>query len=57
MFRLLVRLMSGESTQGNRADFSHLCRLIGRYFQIRDDYQNIVSEEVCFTNPNIHGRC
>ncbi|KAL3462799.1 isoprenoid synthase domain-containing protein [Aspergillus heterothallicus] len=48
MFRLCVRLMEAESAappekQINTASFT---RLLGRYFQIRDDYQNLVSPEV-----------
>ncbi|KAH8728004.1 fusicoccadiene synthase [Phaeosphaeriaceae sp. PMI808] len=46
MFRLLTRLMVAESTRSQETvDLSLLCLLLGRYFQIRDDYQNLVSEE------------
>ncbi|KAF2866567.1 isoprenoid synthase domain-containing protein [Massariosphaeria phaeospora] len=45
LFRLLARLMAAESPHGGKADTDRLCRLLGRYFQIRDDYQNLVSEE------------
>ncbi|KAI1292591.1 terpenoid synthase [Xylaria venustula] len=45
LFRLLARLMAAESPHGNRVDINRLCRLLGRYYQIRDDYQNLVSEE------------
>ncbi|KAI0116203.1 terpenoid synthase [Hypoxylon sp. NC0597] len=45
LFRLLARLMEAESPHGNQAAIHRLCRLLGRYFQIRDDYQNLVSEE------------
>jgi ophiobolin F synthase len=48
MFRLLTKLMLAESTQNPEAvDLGQLCLLLGRYFQIRDDYQNLVSDEVC----------
>ncbi|KAH9990889.1 terpenoid synthase [Xylariaceae sp. FL0662B] len=45
LFRLLARLMAAESPHGNETAIDRLCRLLGRYFQIRDDYQNLVSEE------------
>ncbi|KAK7972508.1 geranylgeranyl diphosphate synthase [Apiospora saccharicola] len=49
LFRLLVRLMTAESKSSSHNDqrpsFDRLCRLLGRYFQIRDDYQNLVSDE------------
>jgi geranylgeranyl pyrophosphate synthase len=46
LFRLLVRLMAAESPQSGQDTLERLCRLLGRYFQIRDDYQNLGSEEV-----------
>ncbi|KAI1347164.1 isoprenoid synthase domain-containing protein [Xylaria sp. FL0043] len=46
LFRLLTRLMAAESPHSGLADLDRLCRLLGRYYQIRDDYQNLVSEEV-----------
>lgn len=36
---------SSSSHADQRASFDRLCRLLGRYFQIRDDYQNLVSDE------------
>ncbi|OCL09522.1 terpenoid synthase [Glonium stellatum] len=45
LFRLLTRLMVAESQHGSRADFDRLCCLLGRYFQIRDDYQNLTSHD------------
>ncbi|KAH8882985.1 terpenoid synthase [Thozetella sp. PMI_491] len=45
LFRLLARLMAAESPQSDQVAIDRLCRLLGRYFQIRDDYQNLVSEE------------
>ncbi|EYB24413.1 hypothetical protein FG05_01738 [Fusarium graminearum] len=41
LFRLLTRLMAAESTTEVDVDFSRLCQLFGRYFQIRDDYANL----------------
>ncbi|KAM0496501.1 hypothetical protein ACHAP8_007400 [Fusarium lateritium] len=41
LFRLLTRLMAAESATGVDVDFSRLCQLFGRYFQIRDDYANL----------------
>ncbi|KAI0812845.1 putative geranylgeranyl pyrophosphate synthase [Xylaria sp. FL0064] len=46
LFRLLTRLMAAESPHSGQADLDRLCQLLGRYYQIRDDYQNLVSEEV-----------
>ncbi|KAI1335897.1 terpenoid synthase [Xylariaceae sp. FL0016] len=47
LFRLLARLMAAESESPHcdPAAIDRLCRLLGRYFQIRDDYQNLESEE------------
>lgn len=47
LFRLLVRLMAIESPHSEwiDTDVGRLCRLLGRYYQIREDYQNLVSEE------------
>ena len=41
MFRLLTRLMTAESGHADKFDLDVLCRLLGRYFQIRDDYKNL----------------
>ncbi|KAF5684800.1 polyprenyl synthetase [Fusarium circinatum] len=41
LFRLLMRLMAAESPVDDKVDFSRLCQLFGRYFQIRDDYANL----------------
>jgi ophiobolin F synthase len=45
LFRMLVRLMQGESEQGSVFDFDRLTLLFGRYFQVRDDYMNLSSTE------------
>jgi geranylgeranyl pyrophosphate synthase len=46
LFRLLARLMAAESSSPIGADLDLWCHHLGRYYQIRDDYQNLVSEEV-----------
>ena len=46
LFRMLTRLMIGESPVSKRVSDSDLKLLscpIGRFFQIRDDYQNLTS--------------
>ncbi|EEQ29904.1 geranylgeranyl pyrophosphate synthase [Microsporum canis CBS 113480] len=40
LFRLCVRLMQAESAAPNK-----FVTLLGRYYQIRDDYQNLASKE------------
>ncbi|BAE56807.1 unnamed protein product [Aspergillus oryzae RIB40] len=45
-FRLCVRLMQGESSgKTEHIDARRFVTLLGRYFQIRDDYQNLTSAE------------
>lgn len=46
MFRMLLRLMDGESGQVPKCDVERLVRLmalLGRFFQVRDDYMNLRS--------------
>lgn len=48
LFRMLTRLMVAESPIGEKVsgdDLNLLSCLIGRFFQIRDDYQNLVSAD------------
>ena len=48
LFRMLTRLMVAESPVSNRvsnSDLNLLSCLIGRFFQIRDDYQNLASAD------------
>jgi ophiobolin F synthase len=45
MFRMLLRLMQGENPGELNIDFSRLALLFGRFFQIRDDYMNLQSED------------
>ncbi|KAI1943052.1 hypothetical protein LOZ66_000747 [Ophidiomyces ophidiicola] len=45
-FRLVTRLMAAVSKEPMKSrDLLQLVTLMGRYYQIRDDYQNLVSEE------------
>ncbi|KAJ6032730.1 hypothetical protein N7540_003462 [Penicillium herquei] len=44
-FRLITRLMKAEATLNRNLDLSHFVTLLGRYFQIRDDYQNLKSPD------------
>jgi geranylgeranyl diphosphate synthase type 3 len=46
LLRLIVRLMEAESTVPTKPDLLKLATLFGRYYQIRDDYYNLTSEEV-----------
>ncbi|KAL2817761.1 isoprenoid synthase domain-containing protein [Aspergillus cavernicola] len=45
LFRLFGRLMSLHSTNPIKVDVSDLLNQFGRYFQTRDDYQNLISAE------------
>ena len=48
LFRMLTRLMIAESPVGNKVsdnDLNVFSCLIGRFFQIRDDYQNLASAD------------
>ncbi|KAI9844618.1 MAG: hypothetical protein M1837_005470 [Sclerophora amabilis] len=45
MFRMLLKLMQAESSLGSTFDFDRLGLLFGRFFQIRDDYMNLRSNE------------
>ncbi|KAF4204886.1 hypothetical protein CNMCM8927_006919 [Aspergillus lentulus] len=45
LFVLLLRLMQQEATQNRDLDMRRFMNQLGRYFQIRDDYQNLVSQE------------
>lgn len=43
---MIARLMLAHSTVNPEMDLHSLPTLLGRYFQIRDDYQNLVSPDV-----------
>lgn len=45
MFRMLLDLMQLESPFPCTADFTNFTRLLGRFFQIRDDYMNLKSSD------------
>ncbi|OQE91319.1 hypothetical protein PENNAL_c0010G00185 [Penicillium nalgiovense] len=45
LFRLISRLMRSEATVNSELDISQFATLLGRHFQIRDDYQNLQSED------------
>lgn len=47
-FRLVIRLMIAEAPcSASCADkLAHFATVLGRFYQIRDDYQNLVSAEV-----------
>ncbi|KAI9891309.1 MAG: hypothetical protein M1814_002822 [Vezdaea aestivalis] len=45
LFCMLARLMMAQSTEKNGTDLCGLTTLLGRFFQIRDDYQNLVSAD------------
>ncbi|KAG2414582.1 hypothetical protein HFD88_003773 [Aspergillus terreus] len=44
-FRLALRVMEIESGATPCPDLTHLVTLMGRYYQIRDDYLNLTSDE------------
>ena len=46
LFRLLSKLMTAVSSTIFKVDLDRISTLFGRYFQIRDDYQNLVSADV-----------
>jgi geranylgeranyl pyrophosphate synthase len=51
-FRLVLRLLEIESESEPNPELMHLFTLLGRYYQIRDDYLNLASEEVACRSPS-----
>jgi geranylgeranyl diphosphate synthase type 3 len=60
-FRIAAQLMFAEAEAGNpgaepavdlNRDLLDLITLLGRYYQIRDDYNNLVSDEVSGSIPS-----
>ena len=49
LFMLAIRLM--QLFSDNKKDFSKLTAVLGLYFQIRDDYCNLICKEVCEYDP------
>ncbi|PWY65557.1 geranylgeranyl pyrophosphate synthase [Aspergillus eucalypticola CBS 122712] len=45
LFRMALRVMEIESKTEPCPDLMHLITLMGRYYQIRDDYMNLTSDE------------
>ncbi|KAL4949643.1 isoprenoid synthase domain-containing protein [Aspergillus filifer] len=44
-FRLVLRLLETETESESNPELLHLFTLVGRYYQIRDDYMNLQSDE------------
>lgn len=45
LFNLVVKLMQAEGTSKRDLSIDRMMTFLGRYFQIRDDYQNLVSAD------------
>lgn len=46
LFRLAMQLMQVDADVPSNGNLEQLITLMGRYYQIRDDYQNLASDEV-----------
>lgn len=52
LFRMISRLVIAQSEFPKKApNLDRLMTLLGRYFQIRDDYTNLVSDQVIILPP------
>ena len=45
LFQLPAKLLQCLSNKGNDVAIEHIIRLFGRFFQIRDDYQNLADQD------------
>ncbi len=46
LFRMLFKLIEARSTLDLKPDLTGVMTLLGRYFQMRDDYLNLTSADV-----------
>ncbi|KAK6541599.1 hypothetical protein TWF694_007399 [Orbilia ellipsospora] len=53
LFRMAARLMQIHATQNHGINAEHLLALMGRFFQIRDDYQNLASAQYSTTKGDL----
>ncbi|RAK94795.1 bifunctional terpene synthase/polyprenyl synthetase family protein [Aspergillus ibericus CBS 121593] len=53
LFLMLLRLMQVSSPVSTSFDITHFCRLMGRWYQVRDDYMNLQSTDY----SNLKGFC
>ncbi|PWY81612.1 terpenoid synthase [Aspergillus sclerotioniger CBS 115572] len=53
LFLMLLRLMQASSPISTSFDITHFCQLMGRWYQVRDDYMNLQSADY----SNLKGFC
>ncbi|KAI0398029.1 putative geranylgeranyl diphosphate synthase [Xylariaceae sp. FL0594] len=56
LFRVIGRLMSLHATASHALDMNDLCNTLGRFYQIRDDYQNLYTEQKGFCEDLDEGK-